>query len=253
MYPTIDIGFLQIPSFFVVLSFLMGLAFFMTTRRSRHLNLDEKFSLDLALVLAIGGVVGARLTHIIFENPEYYYQNPVKMLFFWEGGFVFFGGFILSFLSGLGFLYLKEKRPFLKLYMQLYTPILSLVYMLGRIGCFLEGCCYGKYCELPWSVNGRHPTQIYSSLWELGVFIVLLAYEAKNETVLRKNPERLFYIWLFLHSIGRGSIESLRDDFRGDMPLLSLSAWISLCFIGIAIVYFYRNRRSAILSKPGTK
>tara|TARA_B110001454_G_C12723312_1_gene436642 strand:+ start:58156 stop:58902 length:747 start_codon:yes stop_codon:yes gene_type:complete len=243
MYPIIDVGFFQVPTFFVVIACLMGLAFFLTTRRSRKLHVDENFSLDLAFVLVVGAVLGARFVHVIFENPEHYIQNPIKVLYFWEGGFVFYGGFVLSFLSGLTFLLIKDKMVYLKIYMQLYTPILSLVYMLGRIGCFLEGCCYGKTCSLIWAVNGRHPTQIYSSLWELGVFIFLLAYESKNELILKKNPERLFYIWMLLHSIGRGLIEFLRDDFRGNAPLVSISTWISLVLFVVTCHYFYKNGR----------
>lgn len=242
MYPIVDFGLFQIPTFFLVIACLMGLAFFMTTKRSRKLHVDENFSLDLVLALVVGSILGARCAHIIFENLDYYLQNPIKVIYFWEGGFVFYGGFVLSFLFGLIFLLINSKVVYLKIYMQLFTPILSLVYMLGRIGCFMEGCCYGKTCQLIWAVNGRHPTQIYSSLWELGVFLFLMAYESKNEVSLKKNPERLFFIWLLLHSIGRGSIEFLRDDFRGDVPLVSISAWISLVLVAIACGYFYKNR-----------
>lgn len=246
MYPVIDLGFFQIHTFFVVMSGLAGLAFFLTTRRSRKLYLNEMVSLDLALVLALSGVFGARLTHVIFENWDYYRQDLVRILFFWEGGFVFFGGFILSFLCGVVFLRMRGKYKYVKIYMQLFTPVLSLVYMLGRLGCFLEGCCYGKTCQLPWAVNGRHPTQVYSSIWELGVFIFLLTYEVKNEAVLKKNPERLFFIWLLLHSIGRALTETLRDDFRGDIPIMSLSTWTSLFLISVAIGYFYKNKSAVV-------
>jgi phosphatidylglycerol:prolipoprotein diacylglycerol transferase len=243
MYPIIDFGNFQLPTFFLVLSLLMGLVFYLTTQRSRKLRIDEKAALDLSLVLTLAAIVGARLAHVAFENPDYYWDRPIKILFFWEGGFVFYGGFFLSFASGFLFLFLKKKLEYLNLYMQLFTPILSVSYALGRLGCFLEGCCYGKFCFLPWAVSGRHPTQIYSSLWEIAVLILLLNYEAKKETVIQKNPERLFYIWLFFHSIGRGLIEYLRDDFRGDWPLVSISTWVSILLFLVAISYFYRHRK----------
>jgi len=244
MFPTIDIGFAQIPTFFFVFSFLIGLTFFLTTLRYRKLKIDENLSLDLAFVLGAGAIVGARLAHILFENLDYYLQNPVKVVFFWEGGFVFFGGFALSFLSGLVFLKRKNKLIYLKIYMRLFTPILSLVYALGRVGCFLEGCCYGKTCQLIWAVGGRHPTQIYSALWEFGVLLILLVYERRNQQILKINPERLFYVWMLLHSLGRGITEFFRDDFRGNMPIVSLSTWVSILLVLIAGTYFYRNKRT---------
>ncbi len=242
MFPLIDFGFFQVPTFFFVISFLMGLAFFLTTLRSRKLGIDENFSLDLAFVLVIGAIVGARLAHVLFENLDYYIQNPIKVIYFWEGGFVFFGGFFLSFAFGLLFLKLKNKMVYLNLYMQIYTPILSLVYGLGRIGCFLEGCCFGKTCQLAWAINGRHPTQIYSSIWEFAVLGILLNYEAHNSRILKKNPERLFYLWMLLHSVGRGITEFFRDDFRGNIPVFSLSTWVSAALFVISTAYFYRNK-----------
>lgn len=238
----INIGFISIPSFFILISALTVLALYLTVRRSRMLYVDEMFTLDLAFVLILSGIVGARLTHVAFENWEYYRSQPIKILYFWEGGFVFFGGFIFSFFCGILFLVVLDKQVYLKLYMRLFTPILSLCYALGRVGCFLEGCCYGKFCELPWAVNQRHPTQIYSLVWELGVFTFLLGYESKNKKLLEQRPERLFFIWLLLHSTGRGLIEFLRDDFRGNWPIISMATWLSLFFIGIALAYFYRYR-----------
>lgn len=246
MLPTIDFGFVQLPTFFIVLSLIMGLVFYLTAKRSRKMHIDERMSLDLALVLTVGGMVGARLFHILFENWDYYLSTPIKVFYFWEGGFVFYGGFILSFASGITFLYLKKKITYLKFFMQLFTPVLSACYMIGRLGCFLEGCCYGKFCNLPWAVAGRHPTQIYSSLWELGTLVFLLNYERNHEKKLQASPERLFFFWLAFHSFGRGLIEFLRDDFRGNSPLVSLSTWISGVLIVTAGVYFYRSRSSGV-------
>ena len=243
MLPILDFGFIQVPTFFLVLSLLMGLVFYLTTYRSRQLNMNENEALDLALVLVLTALIGARLAHVVFENWDYYYASPSKVVFFWEGGFVFYGGFILSFASGIIFLGLKRKLSNLKHYMQLFTPILSLSYVIGRIGCFLEGCCYGKFCTLPWAVHGRHPTQLYSTVLETAVLVFLLTYELRNQAALKKYPERLFYIWLFFHSLSRGSIEFLRDDFRGNSPLVSLSTWISIVLMILAANYFYRHRK----------
>lgn len=242
MFPVIDFGIIKFPTFFLVVSLIMGLTFYLTTIRSRKLQLDEKSSLDLSLVLILGGLFGARLFHIAFENLDHYLNEPIKVFFFWEGGFVFYGGLIFGFLAGVIFLALKKKLSYLKMYLRLYTPILSISYVLGRIGCFFQGCCYGKFCDWPWSIDSRHPTQIYSSIWELGILFFIINYEVKNVVRIQKNPERLFFIWLLLHSIGRSLIEIVRDDFRGNWPLVSLSTWVSFVLLLISCIYFFRNR-----------
>lgn len=238
MFPIIDLGFIQIPTFFVILSMLMGLAFFITIRRAVKMKMNPIHALDLALVLVVFAIVGARLGHVILEQWDYYLNDPLKILFFWEGGFVFYGGFILSLTAGILFVLWKKRTADLKEYFRLYTPILSFSYAFGRIGCFLEGCCYGKACQLAWSVNGRHPTQLYSSAWEFGVLFFLLGYEKNNEKSLSKNPEKLFFIWLLFHSVGRALTEIWRDDFRGNAPLVSVSTWLSFLWIAVSIGYF---------------
>lgn len=242
MLPILDLGLFQVPSFFLVLSIVMGFVFYLTVKRARKLLINEYVALDFSLILMLSAMIGARLGHVIFENPEYYWQQPIRIFYFWEGGFIFYGGFILSFASGVLYLAINNKLDLMGPYMRLYAPILAVSYAIGRVGCFLEGCCYGKTCRYFWAIDGRHPTQIYSTLGELALFVFLLVYENRNPRMMKKYPERLFFFWLLFHSVGRGLIEFLRDDFRGKIFIFSLSTWISLILFAIACVYFFRNR-----------
>lgn len=194
--------------------------------------------MDVALALMIGSFVGARLFHVVYENPEIYLQNPIAIFYFWNGGFVFYGGAILGLLSGWAVLKFRKVSSTLT-YFDLFTPIASLSYALGRLGCLMAGCCYGKHCSLPWAIDGRHPTQVYASLWELGVLSILLG----SEKTLKK-PGQLFFLWLPLHAFGRLLMESLRDDFRGYELGLSVSSWISLILIAGAALYWIRELRT---------
>lgn len=244
MFPWITIGPVTIPTFFLVNAIIASLCFVWTMSRAEVSKSDLKFVADLTFVLMVGGLFGARLFHVLYENLDFYQAHPQNIFFLWEGGFTFYGGFLLALLSGLVFAKYSQQSPIE--YFDLYAPVLSLSYALGRVGCLLTGCCYGKACEFPWAINGRHPTQLYSTLWELGVLCILLGLEKKKN----RPPSFIFAVWLMLHATGRFLIEFLRDDFRGPAALLSVSSWISLVLFVIGSVWVVLlKKRSSQLKK----
>ena len=192
--------------------------------------------------------------HVFYEEPAYYLANPLKVFYFWQGGFVFYGGL----LSGLvaGWVALKVKQQSFPHWLDFFTPVVSLGYAGGRIACFLAGCCYGKLCDLPWAVSlrelnldtgvmttvHRHPTQLYASALEFALFFLVLHFEKKN--IFKKRPGHLFLFWLALHSLT--ALETLRDDNRGPMLAgMSISMLVSLLMASTAIFLLTRGRRSA--------
>ncbi len=190
--------------------------------------------------------MGARLFHVIYENPEYYLTSPEKIFYLWEGGFVYFGGAFLGVIAAFGYLKYKQA-PNYGAYFDAFSPVLAFMYGAGRIGCFLAGCCYGSSCDFPWAVAGKHPTQLYATFWELGAMLILLGSEKKKSF---KSPGSLFALWIALHSLGRLLMESFRDDFRGglvfDMSVSSFISWILLIGSAFALVsQFLKNRKSA--------
>jgi phosphatidylglycerol:prolipoprotein diacylglycerol transferase len=193
----------------------------------------------------ISSFVGARFMHVFFEETEFYRDHPENIFKFWNGGFVYYGGALLSAFCSIYFLK-KKCKSLLNNYLDLFTPVLSLAYGLGRLACLLAGCCYGKTCELPWALEGRHPTQAYASLWELGVLVILLKLESisrrpAQNTFLRTKGS-LFYLWLILHGIGRLIMENYREDFRGPIWMMSISSWMSLAIILIGLFWFLKLR-----------
>lgn len=219
-------------SYFVYQSFLYtGLMLYVWWRVTRQ-GLPFRIAWNLALILMVAGFVGARLMHVVYENPEIYQADPWRILEFWQGGFVFFGGAAAAFAAC--WLYLRhEKEDFLE-WADFYAPVFALGYALGRIGCLIAGCCYGVYCDAPWAVHSRHPTQIYAFLTEIVVFLYLLRRE--------KNPApkgHLFAFWLVGHGLGRLFMESYRADFRGAFVAgLSISSWVSLFFFGAGVALY---------------
>ncbi|MCB0351653.1 MAG: prolipoprotein diacylglyceryl transferase [Bdellovibrionales bacterium] len=265
MYPFIVISdSLAIPTYLLTISLTYCLCIlWVFIRAQKHPEINPTVALDVCLSIMIGGLLGARSFHVLYENYEYYSQYPMDVFKLWQGGFVFYGGFIGALLATI--LFLRIRRESFWVWADFMAPVLAFGYALGRIGCFLNGCCFGRECTLPWAIEFsytglptglRHPTQLYATLWELGVVVVLLLLEWRRNVkpldnhsdIKADNPKtattrtgQLFLLWLFLHSIGRLIMEHFRDDFRGENYLeLSISSWMSIFIIisVIAISYF---------------
>ena len=196
----------------------------------------------------LSGFLGGRLLHVFFEEWDYYREDLGRIFEFWRGGFVYYGGFIGAFVACLIFLRWK-KQNFLD-WADFFAPLFSLSHALGRIGCLLSGCCFGQVCDLPWAMDGRHPTVLYLIFGELIIFCILLFYEKRNEQQVKANQPayskgHLFAKWVLLHSVLRLNVEYFRDDFRGSFFYLpgfghlSISQLISLGLIIAVFVFYY--------------
>lgn len=244
MYPVLKLGEnLSVPTYYLVITATVCLCLLWLNSRIAKYSVTRSTALDLSLVVMIASFVGARLFHVLYENPEIYLANPERIFYFWDGGFVFYGGALLAGLSGYLFLRWKDAKNLLE-YFDLFAPVLALSYSLGRVGCLLAGCCYGRTCELPWSIAGRHPTQIYASLWELGVVFILLGLETVPREKRHPSPLQkkgaIFFVWMVLHGMGRIVMEAFRDDFRGPDLGLSVSTWISVVLILTGLVFLFK-------------
>lgn len=248
MLPEFSIGpFTSLPTYFLYLSLLVSFLFFLTHRWVQVLGQNVQVGLNLSLLIAVSGFIGGRLFHVFYEAWPYYRQFPSAIFMFWYGGYVFFGGMFLAGLSSA--LYLRWAKESFWLWFDILAPVLALGYGLGRFACFLAGCCYGSFCDFPWAVHGRHPTQLYALLIEVSISVVL--FQQVRSTYLRKTRSqipgqdlktsfsahgKIALLWLLLHGLGRLLMESYRDDFRGAKPFgLSISTWISLGLVAGAL------------------
>jgi phosphatidylglycerol:prolipoprotein diacylglycerol transferase len=237
MLPELKILGLFLPTYFLVLSLVFSLIVFVLVNRAKKNNLKVSTALDLYLCVFFGSLIGARLFYVFYQEPSHYLSNPLEILYFWNGGLVFFGGFISGTSSILAFCFFKKES--LTLWLNFCAPLLALGYGLGRIACFLNGCCYGEVTGVWWAVFMhealRHPTQIYATLMELLLFFLLLLYERKKGFNFLKPP--VFSLWLVGHGIGRLVMEHYRADNRGELifDLMSVSSFISLLLILLGI------------------
>ena len=264
MLPEISFGSITIPTFFIVISFSLSLLTLYLSRRVDLFTKNRQQAFDLALILMIAGFVGGRLFHIFYEEWPFYKKYPLQMLYFWQGGFVFFGGFITAVVAT--WLYCRWRQTSFLSWADFFAPLLSLGHAFGRVGCFLSGCCYGQYCDLPFAINGRHPTTLYLFIGEVCIYFYLLFYEKRilrlqakenfNQKEMKlQNQESLytgavFMKWLLLHSLLRFYTEYFRDDFRGVFinigPLGHWSVSQLICFILILIALLYFISKSAV-------
>lgn len=251
MYPIIEITpSFGIPTYYLIVSLALCLALLWVVRRAHQSHLSREITLDVSLLVMVSGFIGARLFHVFYENPAYYQEDWLRLFEVWNGGFVFYGGALTAGFLGVLYLHVKTKG-FFESYLDLFAPVGAFTYILGRFACFLTGCCYGKYCDLPWAINERHPTQLYAAFWEFGTLLILLGCEkipaqSRRPSFLAKSGS-IFYLWMILHASGRLLMEAFRDDFRGPTLGLSVSSWISVGLILLGLFLVIRkptDRRS---------
>lgn len=190
---------------------------------------------DILMAVFIWGFAGARLLFVI-QNLSLFVSNPLKVFAVWEGGLVFYGGAIAG-TFGFYITAKLKKLSFWKL-LDFFTPYAALVQCFGRIGCFLNGCCYGKTCDLPWAVHFPHveglvhPTQIYEAIYDLALFFFLLA---RRRSARFEGEVGLLYF--LLYAFGRYLIEFAREPGLSWMGL-TFNQWISAGIIFVAFIFF---------------
>lgn len=255
MYPILfKIGPLTIQtvSIFHTLGFYIGI--YWVVKNAKKYKFDKDKILELALVITVFSIIGARVFSILFDGSlNYYLNHPADMLKVWNGGFTFYGGFIFAVIAGLW--YIKKHKFDLWSVTDLFAPALALGLAIGRIGCFASGDSYGKPTDLPWAVIYTdshsmapvgipiHPTQLYSVITNSLIFLFLI-YLKKKQQFKGEN----FVIFLILYSITRSFVEKFRDDPRGVYlnGLISTSQVISIFVIitGILLYTFLKKKYS---------
>jgi phosphatidylglycerol:prolipoprotein diacylglycerol transferase len=171
-------------------------------------------------------------------------RDCLATLKFWQGGLTFYGGVLLAVPGGLWFA--KKRGLGAWRTADITAPAIMLGLAIGRIGCFLNGCCYGAATDssvgvlFPGHFHPRHPTQLYESASAFVLFVVLLFVV---ERFCRKDGE-LFGWMLTLYGVVRTIIEVFRDDPRGALGPLSTSQLISIPLVIAGVVLVYRSRRA---------
>lgn len=244
MYPFIDLGFYQLPTFGLMVALgLLAAAYVMQADfRRRGMSADAYFIIGVA---GLAGLVGARLYHVL-ESPREFFADPWPML--WSRyGFAWFGGFIGGF-AALVMLARKSRVPLLE-FLDIASPAAAAGYAIGRIGCLLSGDGdYGKPTTLPWGMSFPHgvvpttervhPTPIY----EFVVWMAIAAFLWRMGTKALKGPKakgEIFCNYLILTGVARFLVEFIRINPRSFFGLTNAQA-ASLVSIVFGMVLLWR-------------
>lgn len=245
-----QIGPIPIRSYGLMLWLALVVGLFWTIRASKKTSIKSEHVVDIALYGLIVGIIFAHLSSILLDL-RYYLSNPSEITSLWSGIFSPSGGLRgLSFHGGLvggiisTFVYTRRKKLNFLAVADLFSPALALGYAITRIGCLLNGCCYGIPTKLPWGLQFHigpasdgltppsHPTQIYAAIMNLVIFAFLIAIE-KN----RKFNGQVFSSYLAMYSVYRFLIEFLRRGVTAQVWLAGLTQaqWVSLIILVITI------------------
>lgn len=209
-------------------------------RQAKKNNFKADIIFNLLFGVFITGIIGSRIFYVA-ENIGYYIKNLTEIIMLQQGGLSWFGGLI----SGIVFavLYLKNKRLSVYKTFDLIVPFVALGQAIGRIGCLLNGCCFGRISPfgLYFTVHQSVliPVQIYSSLALILIFIIL--------RLLQERPHKegaLLFTYLLLYGIKRFFIEFWRADNKIILLNLTLFQVISILIIIIALIKLILIRKS---------
>ena len=212
----------------VAAGFIAGL--WTASRRSARENISPEIIMDLGPWLILGAIFGARTLYVVSYWREHFADKPLWEIFMVQrGGLVFYGGLIGSSLACI--LYARARKlPLWKL-ADILAPSVALGHAFGRLGCLMNGCCFGRVCDLPWAIQfpeGHethplnsaatpvHPTQIYESLLNFSLYFALVWFHRR-----KKFDGQIFAAYLIGYALLRAFVET----FRGDYPVHYLGGW----------------------------
>jgi phosphatidylglycerol---prolipoprotein diacylglyceryl transferase len=223
--------------------------------RARRERLDPEVIVDIAFWLFLLGMIGARLFYCI----EYWgveIKSVWDALQYWKGGVVYYGGIVGG---TVAFFAYRHFKPFpLRPFLDAVAPSIAVGTLFGRLGCFLNGCCYGDICQYPWAISfpkysppwGQqvslglipqdalrslpvHPTQLYSAFDALVILLLLTAFYP-----LRRRDGEVMGLLMLTYPVTRFLIEYLRNDEPAFFAGFTISQNISIALLLAGFAYW---------------
>ncbi|MFL5262912.1 MAG: prolipoprotein diacylglyceryl transferase [Anaeromyxobacteraceae bacterium] len=262
----------------IATGFVVAIA--LAQREARRRGQDAHAVSDLAFWIIVAALAGSRLYYIAVNAGEYVGPGAwvvahgvriPRVLALWEGGLVFYGGFIGATLTAWWFMR-RQRMAFLP-YADTIIPSLAVGHFFGRLGCFAAGCCWGSvsHAHLPWLAKFPpeslayqtfarradaasflaadrlttlpvHPTQLYESFGELALFALLVLVVRPR----RRFDGQVLATWLMAYAVLRGVVELFRGDVeRGVFGGLGVGQWTSVAILAAGAAVWAVGRRGA--------
>lgn len=216
------VGSFNVYTFGVAVVIAILTALFLILKKAKKAGIDEEHICNLILFIIIGSVIGSRLFYFLMNMQEF--SSIFDIFAIWRGGFLGIGTLIGGLLAAL--IYTKKAKLDFANVMDLIAPYIALAFAIGRIGCFLRGCCFGLPTTLPWgivysenSLAGAaglagvplHPTQLYLVLTNFIIFLILLRMNTKKLKNKQGKPKgHTFLLFLVLFSLQRILVDFVR-------------------------------------------
>ena len=199
MHPEIfHIGSLALRSYGLTLAISFFIGLWYVIKRSQRENVNVNFMMNFAFVVIFAGLIGARLAFVLFHLSDFASDPLSAVNPFGAGGHFgimgmnLYGGVLLSIISG--YIYVRRRKQSLWHVFDIFAPTVALGIGITRIGCFLNGCCFGVPTDLPWCIHFPegsipfsqfgdaclHPTQLYSSLYGFLLFVALHYFDRRK-------------------------------------------------------------------------
>lgn len=233
---------------------------------ARRQKVDPDLIGDLAIWLVLGAIPAARIYYVLFQWQDYA-RHPQDIIAIWKGGIAIHGAIIGGTLAAI--LFARFNRVSVWKLTDLVVPSLALGQAIGRWGNFFNSEAFGAPTNLPWRLyippdrrplahiteNFFHPTFLYESIWNVGVFgllIVLFFWGLRHRDRLKTGTSTLVY--LAAYSLGRIWIEGLRTDSLM-LGSLKIAQWVSLACIllgiwGLLRIYYFNRPLPDVVAPP---
>lgn len=210
---------------------------------------------DMLVYLILGTVIGSRLGHCLFYQPDFYLANPLEILYIWKGGLASHGGAIGVPVAMYIYSLRYKDQPFMWILDRVAVTV-PLVGFLIRMGNFMNSEIVGKATDLPWGVvfarNGedfaRHPTQIYEALSYLFIFIVIkLTYNKTKEKTPNGKLFGMFFMLIFTFRFFMEFLKKNQVGFEEGLPL-NMGQLLSIPLIIMGAIWYLKSKKQEKLS-----
>ncbi len=244
MLPYLQLGSYSLPTYGLLVATAVVCAAWLAIARAPRYGIETHFAIRVTAYTLLTAVVACRLGDVVVQ-PALYWHSPQALL---QSGGTFLFGFLAATLvvAAFGIRYRVSGWTM----GDCGAPAFALGIAVGRLGCFAAGCDYGRPSHLPWSVTFTnpvaaqisgvplgiplHPSQLYESFYEFGVFFLLMFLSRKT-----RKPGFIIGAFAVFYSVGRFVLEFSRGDLsRGFWGPLSTSQWLSVFLLLLLIILY---------------
>ncbi len=268
-------GGIAIRSYGVMIAVALLLGAWWTRHRAAARGFSLSHADEIVTASVIGGLIGARLYYVLLTEPSWFLHRPLEIFAVWRGGLAVHGAWIGGALAALRAM--RRRQVSFWRYADAVAPALALGQAIGRVGCFLSGCCFGLPTQRLWGVVFNHPetlaprgiplhpTQLYEAALALLIVAVLWWFEHRTLPDLHHQPHangwspagmtprcegEVFLLYLLLSSVARFAVEALRwDNLYWWGTTLKMAQLVSVALVVTAAVCWVVRRKASIWRK----